>query len=466
MHKLEFTLRQHTPLIHFQHIQDGATLRATEVKPKLDRFLIDKLKKNNQFDERWLLGDESKASLDYKLFIYPHDDSHEENIGIELYNAGNRNRKAIPLVLANMGVQARDRKYKRLVLYGNSKNTGEILIEIFSFHNDLLNRIKEHFADFIFRNNFGNRQTKGFGAFYVHENDEIFKNPSSKYWFSVDLSQQASNEEKIKRVFEHIHLLWKAFRSGLNDGCRDKNTQEFKTTFYFKSLIFAYAKSKNIQWEKKTIKNHIFMDKLEEQKERKKNIVRSPNRQISDKEFNKEFPLFFESSTKYLMKDMLGLASEEEWIAEYDDKLIKKHVKKSENDSETVWIVPKEDEKIERYPSPVTFKPIFDENKNICKIFIFIKPMPQEMREQWFEIRNNAGDKLQLQIPKSEVANLTDFFLFLFDKQNGKYHFDLPNHVENLYKTPFDRGKRKNVDHPKRIVINRIINEIRSNYNK
>jgi hypothetical protein len=43
MYKLEFTLKQHTPLIHFQHDQEGATLRATEVKPKLDKFVIEKL---------------------------------------------------------------------------------------------------------------------------------------------------------------------------------------------------------------------------------------------------------------------------------------------------------------------------------------------------------------------------------------------------------------------------------------
>jgi hypothetical protein len=43
MYKLKFTLKQHTPLIHFQHDQAGATLRATEVKPKLDQFIIEKL---------------------------------------------------------------------------------------------------------------------------------------------------------------------------------------------------------------------------------------------------------------------------------------------------------------------------------------------------------------------------------------------------------------------------------------
>ena len=40
MKTLKVTLKQHTPLIHFQHDQYGATLRASEVKPKLDRFII------------------------------------------------------------------------------------------------------------------------------------------------------------------------------------------------------------------------------------------------------------------------------------------------------------------------------------------------------------------------------------------------------------------------------------------
>lgn len=41
MYRLEFTLKQHTPIIHFQHDQYGATLRASEVKPKLDIGLIE-----------------------------------------------------------------------------------------------------------------------------------------------------------------------------------------------------------------------------------------------------------------------------------------------------------------------------------------------------------------------------------------------------------------------------------------
>jgi hypothetical protein len=43
MYQLKIQLKQHTPIIHFQHDQAGATLRASEVKPKLDRFLIEML---------------------------------------------------------------------------------------------------------------------------------------------------------------------------------------------------------------------------------------------------------------------------------------------------------------------------------------------------------------------------------------------------------------------------------------
>lgn len=65
MYQLNIQLKQHTPLIHFQHTQDGATLRATEVKPKLDCFLIEQhFGGILNFDDykNYLIGD--LASLD------------------------------------------------------------------------------------------------------------------------------------------------------------------------------------------------------------------------------------------------------------------------------------------------------------------------------------------------------------------------------------------------------------------
>jgi len=43
MYKVTFILKQHTLLIHFPHEQDGATLRAIEVKPKFDRFIFESI---------------------------------------------------------------------------------------------------------------------------------------------------------------------------------------------------------------------------------------------------------------------------------------------------------------------------------------------------------------------------------------------------------------------------------------
>ncbi len=50
MEKITITLKQHTPLLHFQSTQDGATLRASEVKPKLDKFILTKLGKGSLSD--------------------------------------------------------------------------------------------------------------------------------------------------------------------------------------------------------------------------------------------------------------------------------------------------------------------------------------------------------------------------------------------------------------------------------
>ena len=76
MHTLTVELEQHTPLIHFQHDQYGATLRASEVKPKLDKFILTKLGegdydtgKNIAKDRGWLVGKGEHPALNYKIKI-------------------------------------------------------------------------------------------------------------------------------------------------------------------------------------------------------------------------------------------------------------------------------------------------------------------------------------------------------------------------------------------------------------
>ena len=81
MRKLTVILRQHTPLIHFQHYQDNATLRASEVKPQLDRFLLTQLGDGDYETgierariKEWLIGDGNHPALNYQMKISPMDD--------------------------------------------------------------------------------------------------------------------------------------------------------------------------------------------------------------------------------------------------------------------------------------------------------------------------------------------------------------------------------------------------------
>ena len=85
MIQLEFKLEQQTPLLHFQHTQQGATLRATEVKPRFDRWLVQNVW-DNQFHscKTFLVGYDPKKpddlerkfkegyrALNYKMRIEP-----------------------------------------------------------------------------------------------------------------------------------------------------------------------------------------------------------------------------------------------------------------------------------------------------------------------------------------------------------------------------------------------------------
>lgn len=87
MHKLEFELKQHTPIIHFQARDIGATLRASEVKPKLDRFILTEIGKKHAQDPTLSKTDPYERGIEY---FKKEDDKarkrHEKtNERLELY---------------------------------------------------------------------------------------------------------------------------------------------------------------------------------------------------------------------------------------------------------------------------------------------------------------------------------------------------------------------------------------------
>ena len=138
-----YTLLAQTPMIHFQHDQSGATLRPSEVKPKLDRYLRSL---RATVPARWLVSGQPQA-LNYQMRIVALGDA-EQAKGLTIQDC-----KAY---FGNMG----NGPAKGLV-FRNCR------LEINCFIPDLLKFLDENIGSFFVLHNFGTRQSKGFGSFLV-----------------------------------------------------------------------------------------------------------------------------------------------------------------------------------------------------------------------------------------------------------------------------------------------------------
>ncbi len=181
----EYKLVQHTPLIHFQHSEPHACLRATEVKPKLDRFLIEQLEKDVRFGDgrwkKWFVGDGSQQSFDYMMRITPNSEQVERTHSIEraIAKIENQDYKRFHGIHKNyFGNMASEKKreekkkairetFKESLFYKDG-----LTLTIRCFIPELLTFIDEHIRGFFMMHNFGTRQRKGFGSFTVDINTE------------------------------------------------------------------------------------------------------------------------------------------------------------------------------------------------------------------------------------------------------------------------------------------------------
>lgn len=197
MKTLKVTLKQHTPLIHFQHDQYGATLRASEVKPKLDKFIIEKLgggdyeNVKNQVKNTYpqlFIPKEGVFALDYKLKIKAFGNRNEYLISSYIKKEGKETLdKYKILYIANSPYFAQENENKAVI-----KNRDEwdkiprkgILYDgaelVFLAKDEVADRsgkniivvIYEYIQSFFVITNFGTRQDKGFGSFTVSNNGD------------------------------------------------------------------------------------------------------------------------------------------------------------------------------------------------------------------------------------------------------------------------------------------------------
>lgn len=126
---INIKLKQHTPMWHFQWDQPGCALRVTELKPKLDKFLIRKLGGRSEVpDNYWVdsqkKSDENFYALNYKVHLTP------------LGEPSDFSNAKFNLFFANMGENG---KPKFPIYYKDGINC-----RFFSLNEDLIEFIKEH----------------------------------------------------------------------------------------------------------------------------------------------------------------------------------------------------------------------------------------------------------------------------------------------------------------------------------
>ena len=294
MKTLKVTLKQHTPLIHFQHDQYGATLRASEVKPKLDRFILTKLGGGNykagiqkaKEKNGWLVGKGEHPALNYKMKIMA--DSLDDSFKLEEKDSKQKKDKQtgkittvfsledFPMLLSNMG--GKENK-NDLMNFSYSSSELYVTIDFFSVKKngnvekydlvDLYDIVKHDIIYFFANQNFGQRSTKGFGSFTVikiddkpikWDNNIVYENDTKLMRYAVE----ELDFDTVKNIFEVIDFYWKSLKSGIN--CtkrvidRNGNVERRNSERYIKAFLWTYLNDKNKTWEKRLIKNALSLE--------------------------------------------------------------------------------------------------------------------------------------------------------------------------------------------------------------
>lgn len=204
--EMRYVLKCHSPIIHFQYNQAGATLRSTEVKPALDRFVVGKIGRRN-IPDCWLVNKSPKViALKYKLRIEPWGEQRIVNLGsrtpYDIYY-GNLQKFAVP---------------KKGIF-------GDAVIRIICMEDGLREAIDKYIGEFFIVHNFGSMQGKGFGSYTVKGKETGSVASVLKSYYGAKKCYCFDGGEtpfiKIKNVYSVI-------KSGTN------------TSGYQRSLLFLY----------------------------------------------------------------------------------------------------------------------------------------------------------------------------------------------------------------------------------
>jgi len=238
-----------------------------------------------------------------------------------------------------------------------------------SFDKNLLKNIKKYFPYFLSEYNFAMRKTKGYGSF-TYKN---FLKPKKRV-FKIVLS--------ISEWDKELSFFYKSLRQGIN-----------QSGFYIKPLIFEYACKEGFNWEKKRIKEFL-----------SKNNFYNPK--------IKHQTISCNNLPYKIVRDVFGLSTFQAWM-NYKD--LNKNLAKITKDG--IY---------DRFPSPLFFKPIRENNQ--MSVYFWVKDYEKYIKNKEFVIKcnNKFVDKL-----KVIDINWDKFFDLMLSKKDA-FKINSSNNIEKI----------------------------------
>lgn len=379
MHTLKVTLKQHTPLIHFQHDQEGATLRASEVKPKLDKFVLSNLTPEQRVQgetDGWIKSKNNKVWLDYKMMFVAEEKVDDVKLLVRRNKKGKyetfidfddirQTGNKFPFIIADMGGKETDNELQNMCMHNC------ITMTIRSSHDSLMETLDNNIECFFATHNFGQRETKGFGSYTVTtvqidegEGREVDWRTRKREYFDVGtwvMTFSLSREENVfKRqiiLFSVIDFYWRCLKSGINYTRRmvrgnDSVMVKFPER-YLKAYLWTYLNlppqnkvpDGSFTWEKRTLKRVFHLE------------TPFPSRDYADN-----------PNTAVFARGMMGCPVNYEYkvpTGELNDR------GREVTESHTIGV---ENDTIERIASPIVFKPVV-EGETVSVYILFDKAL-------------------------------------------------------------------------------------------
>ena len=387
----EYKLVQHTPLIHFQHSEPHACLRATEVKPKLDRFLIEQLEKDDRFGDgrwkKWFVGDGSQQNFDYMMRITPNSEQVERTQSIEraIARAEHRppnasfheiHKNYFGNMASGNNIQATIREtFKESLFYKDG-----LTLTIRCFIPELLTFIDEHIRGFFMMHNFGTRQRKGFGSFTVDISTEpnapkgfdlVGKYCPNAYYCKLDGNVNAD------ALLDAVWVISAFLRSGFNlNNNKENAASNIREKDYVRGFVFRYFQRE---------KNPLANDKAFVKQKVLRNVYNEATRG--------EHLHPYGNNVRYrYVRGLLGTNENSRFCRDPRGET------REDRTVHNIYIHSAEG--VERFPSPLLFKPIGK--------FVFILPqkMPDEIfGSEFYILEKNQEDEYDRKATSDQKLN-------------------------------------------------------------